>query len=492
MIKPNFKTKFKFIRRFFSLIILILLSYSLTLAQSNDQCLDCHSDPDISMQKKGKNVSLNVKKFTLARSVHSKLKCVQCHQGFNADDVPHKAKITPINCSSCHQDAGKKHLFHPKMMKSAGLETNASLNCKGCHGRHEVSSPKDPNSKFHFTKLTETCGACHKNEKEQHLKSGHYFAYVKHNPNVPTCIYCHSKPVTPSFEPDEAKHKQKVIDLCLGCHLNNPNVTSKFAQTLVSFEKSVHGSAILKGKKEAAGCVDCHGVHDLTKTEAHHSKINRINVPNVCGKCHISISQEYMNSTHGMALKRGNLDAPGCTYCHGEHNITKMPDVPPRVFEETHIKKSTYVRNKMVYCIVCHADEELSKKNKLLTVSKAHDFLPNQSSHWETVRCVDCHSSYLPPNLSHNILPPEKTIKKCEECHGKNSMLMSKLYTHEKKSSREKFGFINGVLLSDAYVIGTTRNVFLDTVSIFLAAMTIMGIGLHGFMRWYFKRGGKK
>jgi hypothetical protein len=77
-----------------------------------------------------------------------------------------------------------------------------------------------------------------------------------------------------------------------------------------------------------------------------------------------------------------------------------MPDVPPRVFEETHIKKSTYVRNKMVYCIVCHSDEALSKKYNMLTVSKAHDFLPNQASHWETVRCVDCHSSYLPPNLS--------------------------------------------------------------------------------------------
>ncbi|MDQ1264869.1 MAG: hypothetical protein QG635_18, partial [Bacteroidota bacterium] len=115
---------------------------------------------------------------------------------------------------------------------------------------------------------------------------------------------------------------------------------------------------------------------------------------------------------------------------------------------------------------------------------------PNISKHWETVRCVDCHSSYTPPNLSHNILPPEKTIKKCEECHSKNSLLMSKLYKHEKKLSREKFGFINGTILSDAYVIGTTRNLLLDSLSVILFIAVLAGIGLHAFLRWYFHKGG--
>jgi len=69
---------------------------------------------------------------------------------------------------------------------------------------------------------------------------------------------------------------------------------------------------------------------------------------------------------------------------------------------------------------------------------------------------------------------------------------MSKLYKHEKKQSREKFGFINGTLLSDAYVIGTTKNVFLDAISLFLFGMTLLGIFLHGFLRWYFKRGDSK
>jgi hypothetical protein len=66
---------------------------------------------------------------------------------------------------------------------------------------------------------------------------------------------------------------------------------------------------------------------------------------------------------------------------------------------------------------------------------------------------------------------------------------MSKLYKHEKSQSRKKYGFINGTLLSDAYVVGTTRNLFLDSFSVIAFIVILLGIGFHGFMRWYFKKG---
>lgn len=476
----------------FLISVSIFICFYTAKPQSNDDCLACHSDPTITMDRNGKTTSLTVKKFTLARSPHRNLKCIQCHVGFDPNNIPHKAKIEPINCMSCHNNVASIHVFHPQMKKATGVETTPIMNCKGCHGTHNIIAPEEPGSKFYFTNLTEACGSCHKKEKEQHTKSGHYFAYKRNEPNVPTCIFCHSKPITQTYQPDLAKLKQTQIDLCLSCHLNNPSVQSPYAISLINFEKSVHGAAILSGKKEAAGCVDCHGVHDLEKANNPTSRINQFNVPNVCGKCHVSIAQEYQASVHGAALQKGIKDAPGCSYCHGEHNISRLPDVPKRVFEETHMKHSTIVRNKMVFCVACHANKEMMQKYNILTVSEAHDWLPNKEKHWERVRCVDCHSSYVPPNLSHNILPPEKTIKKCEECHNQNSVLMTKLYKHEKQQSREKFGFINGTLLSDAYVIGTTRNVFLDTLSIFGFGIVILGIFFHGMLRWYFNRGVKK
>ncbi|ROL59547.1 hypothetical protein D9V86_10555, partial [Bacteroidetes/Chlorobi group bacterium ChocPot_Mid] len=186
---------------------------------------------------------------------------------------------------------------------------------------------------------------------------------------------------------------------------------------------------------------------------------------------------------------KGNNDAPSCTNCHGEHSIRPVEGLTARVFQMNKINKLTVEKNQMVYCVHCHTDEALAQKYGLLTISKAHEWLPSIARHYETVRCVDCHSSYLPPNLSHNILPPEKTIKKCEECHSKNSILMTKLYKHERKKSQEKFGFINGAILSDAYVIGTTRNVFLESLSIIILSGVVIIILLHALLRWYFSKG---
>jgi hypothetical protein len=81
-------------------------------------------------------------------------------------------------------------------------------------------------------------------------------------------------------------------------------------------------------------------------------------------------------------------------------------------------------------------------------------------------------------------MPKEKTVEKCEHCHSSNSVLMTKLYIHEKQRSRDKYGFVNGTLLSDAYVIGTTRNIYLDSLSVMIFALTFLGIGIHGFLRW--------
>ncbi len=451
----------------------------------NDHCLSCHDDPTITMEKGGKTISLEVKKFIFSRSVHSSLKCERCHVGFNPDEIPHKEKIEEVNCVSCHENTLKKHTFHPQIALSGGKSKKEDVNCKNCHGYHNVESPKNPNSKTGFLNSTNFCGNCHKKEKQEHLGSEHYVALTSKDENAPTCIFCHKQNITPKSGLSLVDLKINQEKLCLGCHLNQP--FTQFSKTLIDYEKSVHGSAIRRGNQNAAVCIDCHGVHDLKKVDDPNSKINPFKVSDVCGKCHISITLEYHSSIHGTELLKGNSDVPGCTYCHGEHAISPMAKVETRIIEANQMNLNLITTNRMVFCVRCHADEDLMSKYKLSTLSKAHDWLPNLPKHWETVRCVDCHSSYEPPNLSHNILPREQTVKKCEECHSKNSILMTKLYKHEKARSREKYGFINGTILSDAYVIGATRNVYLDFLSIAIFGVVIIGVGLHGILRWYFK-----
>lgn len=476
--------------RLFSLIILFISLTFSSFSQKwkiadNSTCLSCHDDPDITMEKNGKTISLEVKKFIFSKSVHSSLNCEKCHVGFDPENIPHKEKIEPVNCLSCHSDDVSKHKFHPQMLKATGIGGRDDINCKNCHGYHNVSSPKSPSSRTNFINSTQFCGSCHTKEKDLHIKSEHYVMLKKNNPNAPTCIFCHQKEITPGFKLEATKLKMNQIQLCLDCHIKHPQ--NEFSKALVDFDKSVHGSALKKGNKFAPACTDCHGSHDLKKANDPDSKINPFKVTDVCGKCHVAITQEYHSSIHGVELVKGNLDVPGCSYCHGEHGISPMAKVEERIISANRMNFNILVSNKMVFCVRCHTNDSLMKKYKISVISKAHDWLPNREKHWETVRCVDCHSSYEPPNLSHNILPRELTVKKCEECHSKNSILMTKLYKHEKEQSRQKYGFINGTILSDAYVIGTTRNIYLDFISLTLFGILIIFIGLHSLLRWYFR-----
>lgn len=469
--------KILMIALFFPLLSLI------SLAQTDQECLDCHKDADITMEKAGRTISLEVKKYELARSVHSKVKCVDCHVGFDPYEIPHAEKIEPINCKGCHGSPSESHRFHPQINNmSSGVGGSPDVNCKECHGTHEVKSPKDPKNGMNFYNSTDFCGKCHVDVKNDHMQSVHYTELEHDNPNAPTCMFCHNRPVTKGTKLSKLQLKINSEKLCLDCHIKDEH-GSKFAQTLVKYEESVHGKAILKGNQDAAVCIDCHGVHNLMRENNPSSKVHKSNVHNVCGQCHTNITKEYASSIHGAAVMRGIYDAPTCTNCHGEHDIHSVPHVDKQVFSKTGMNFDIIVGNQMVWCVSCHSDEEMMKKYNIQTVEEAHAWLPVPEKHWKTVRCVDCHSSYDPPNMSHNILPLSETVKQCEECHSKNSILMTKLFVHEKQQSRDKYGFINGTLLSDVYITGATRNIYLEWFSYFIFSTTAFGIIFHGALR---------
>ncbi len=134
---------------------LITILFMGTLAQtsysvSDDECMECHLEQDIEMEKNGRTISLHVKKYELKRSVHDKVKCIQCHKGFDPYEVPHRENIQPINCSNCHKDVYGKHKFHPKMEKASNDSKNDLINCKKCHGTHEILPSKYEKSPTNF------------------------------------------------------------------------------------------------------------------------------------------------------------------------------------------------------------------------------------------------------------------------------------------------------------------------------------------------------
>ena len=63
-------------------LFFVFLFTATLYAQSNDECLACHSDNSLTMEKRGKTVSLFVDEQHLGSSSHKKFACTACHTGF--------------------------------------------------------------------------------------------------------------------------------------------------------------------------------------------------------------------------------------------------------------------------------------------------------------------------------------------------------------------------------------------------------------------------
>lgn len=406
----------KFIIRLFLLLFFSVPLFITLHAQSKEDCLTCHSDSTLTMERKGKTISIYVDDNVLSHSAHKKLVCVACHVGFNPDDMPHKEHITPVQCLTCHQNAPTKHPFHKTILTKGNGD--ASKMCKECHGTHDAQSPKVAGTKFSPSHIVESCGTCHSKEKDHYLQSAHGEAYTAHNKNAPTCVSCHSQNITTvTASTDSVQLKIAQEQVCVSCH-GSSKVSAETGPTksfVMSYEASVHGQALKDGNGKAANCVDCHGNHDMRKGADPKSFVNRLNIPNTCAKCHSSIAAEYKASIHGTAFLAGNKDAPVCTDCHGEHNILNPsnPNAPT-----SHANVSQEV------CSKCHTSVALSAKyglnpNRLSTFKDSYHGLALEGGATTVANCASCHTAHnvYPSSDPRSSVNKQNLAKTCGKCH---------------------------------------------------------------------------
>lgn len=75
-------------------------------------------------------------------------------------------------------------------------------------------------------------------------------------------------------------------------------------------------------------CHNCHGgdpkdaATAMSAERGFAGKPAYADVPEFCGKCHIGILKNYLESGHGRALKTAQ-SGPNCVTCHGSHGIQK-------------------------------------------------------------------------------------------------------------------------------------------------------------------------
>jgi formate dehydrogenase gamma subunit len=258
----------------------------------DENCLECHSDKDLTKEKDGKNVSLFVDAEKLRASVHAKNHCAECHKDLTKEHPDDEKPAQKVDCAKCHekQSVSFGASVHG-LARRAGDESAAV--CTDCHGSHEVFAHGSEKSATHFQKLSETCGECHTQEAEDVSASVHGEATREGITEAPTCIHCHEEHRIGSLAGGGLS--RKVGETCSRCH-ESERINTKFglpADRVQSFFESYHGLAIKGGATNAANCASCHGYHKILPSTDPGSSIHKTHLVETCGKCHPGAGENF-------------------------------------------------------------------------------------------------------------------------------------------------------------------------------------------------------
>ena len=271
-----------------------------------------------------------------------------------------------------------------------------------------------------YAQTKSTCLDCHSGlDQPFGIVQDQYSADV-HALKGLTCASCHGGDPT-TDDPEKAMgraagfkghiDKRQVPALCGSCHANeayirqfNPSLRT---DQLAQYGTSQHGKLLAAGDTKVAVCTDCHGVHGIRPPSDTRSPVHPLNVAKTCSRCHaddaymkqykIPTDQyaNYMQSVHRQAMVvRGDLSAPTCTTCHGNHGA-----VPPGVAS---------VENVCANCHVLQAQLFDKSPHKAAFASAG---LPG---------CMTCHSNHkIEPPTDEFLGAGDKAI--CVTCHDANT-----------------------------------------------------------------------
>ena len=241
-----------------------------------------------------------------------------------------------------------------------------------------------------------TCLECHGALDPPLQVTSEQFARDIHYQKGLSCIDCHGGDPTQEY-PDKAMSRSagfrgkieraEIPVLCARCHADaaymrkyNPSLRT---DQLSQYRTSVHGKLLAKGDSRVAVCTDCQCVHDIQPASDARSPVHPLNVAQTCARCHASPDYmkgysiatdqfaSYSASVHHEALVvRGDLSAPTCTTCHGNHGAAP-PGVGSVEFvcSTCHVfqaqlfdaspHKAVFAAASLPACVTCHSNHRI-------------------------------------------------------------------------------------------------------------------------------------
>jgi cytochrome b6 len=330
--------------------------------------------------------------------------------------------------------------------------------CIGCHVQSEMFDATAKAKLAHFsddvhTSLGLSCHDCHGGNPDPKLAD---------DPGT----------MDPNYKPNPFVGKPKRTDIpafCGKCHSSaafmkrfNPSARIDIVD---EYRTSKHGQQLAKGDENVATCTDCHGVHGILRKNNPKATVYPTHVAETCSHCHsdakrmaaykddygrpLPVDQyaRWKRSVHANAMfAKGDLTAPTCNDCHGNHGAT-----PPG------LESVSFV------CGTCHAREaELFRKSpKHEGWLRHNEFLASGAS------CADCHTDgrsqvtfvkrfneCVVCHENHGVMRPTVALldhlpdTPCAFCHEGNGPLNKP--EPEAKAERAHYTGLRGTLLAEA------------------------------------------
>lgn len=160
-------------------------------------------------------------------------------------------------------------------------------------------------------------------------------------------------------------------NVCISCHASD-TMKPEFREITEAWQASWHA-------QNNISCESCHGGDSkdaalaMSRERGFLGTPQPKNVPEFCGKCHVAIVTNFLESGHGKALKAGSK-APNCVTCHGSHNIQKASI--SIISEQLCTKCHTYERAKIMKQALFLTENKIEELEKNLEALKREGIYP--------------------------------------------------------------------------------------------------------------------
>jgi cytochrome b subunit of formate dehydrogenase len=414
-------------------------------------CTQCHGKHEISHKTDTRlvcGICHNDKRLAFEKSVHFNddspdgLSCTSCHSAHDKTErglmLAEDWRIDMVNqCEGCHDNQSANYLNSHHYNEVVSGNLNAPI-CIDCHGDHEIHKVDDPQSPVHVDHLDKTCDRCHAG----HNASIHRKSDV--DPRLMTCVACHTGHVTDMNRVESAIFKETVPETCDRCHGDDRHQKENLA----------HGKIMMLDEDgETSNCTSCHVYHwNANDSEVEKAKQKRL----ACINCHVKENQDYENSAHGVAFRKGHTEAPTCITCHGDSEVER-------------ISSSFSGQSITSLCGSCHGNSEITMKFQLNpTVVEGYLSTYHGQSYSlgyqgkEFATCVSCHDNHLilPSDNPESTISSAHIVETCGRCHEDANENFVSMLQHYDPMAHDENPMLGGIHTFMIYLLGITLSIF--------------------------------